>query len=94
VAAASVGGFVSRTCGRKGGSMKPGDIGDLLQLRQHMGHLIDNLQVYLHLDVIESNYDLLLQKVAAAQVWASDRRASGTSGFACNVTPAGKWMWW
>jgi hypothetical protein len=33
-----------------------------------MGHLTDNLQVYLQLDVVESNFDLLLQQVEAAQV--------------------------
>lgn len=58
----------SRLCGRKDGRVQPGDIGDLLQLRQHMGHLTDNLQVYLQLDVVESNFDLLLQQVEAAQV--------------------------
>jgi hypothetical protein len=41
-----------------------------------MGHLIGNLQVYLHLDVIETNYDTLIHKVAAAQVrQGSNRRA-------------------
>jgi hypothetical protein len=59
---------VYRLCGRKGGGTQARDIGELLQLRQHMGHLIGNLQVYLQLDVIESNYDWLLGQLAAAQV--------------------------
>lgn len=40
----------------------------LLQLRQHMGHLIGNLQIYLQLDVVDSNFALLQAKVAQAQV--------------------------
>jgi hypothetical protein len=60
--------LLCRLCGRKGGSTQARDIGELLQLRQHMGHLIGNLQVYLQLDVIESNYDWLLGQLAAAQV--------------------------
>jgi hypothetical protein len=48
--------------------MQPRGIGELLQLRQQLGHLIGNLQVYFHLDVIETHFDALLHKVAAAQV--------------------------
>lgn len=33
-----------------------------------MGHLISNLQVYLQLDVVEANFDELVQQVEAAQV--------------------------
>jgi len=60
--------LLHRLCGRKGGSTRPQDIGELLRLRQHMGHLITNLQVYLQLDVIEANFDWLEHQVAAAQV--------------------------
>jgi hypothetical protein len=57
-----------RLCGRKGGGTRARDIGELLQLRQYLGHVLSNLQLYLQLDVIETNYELLLEKVAAAQV--------------------------
>lgn len=60
--------LLHRLCGRKGGSTRPQDIGELLRLRQQMGHLITNLQVYLQLDVIEANFDWLEHQVAAAQV--------------------------
>ncbi|ESP01051.1 hypothetical protein LOTGIDRAFT_55038, partial [Lottia gigantea] len=34
-----------------------------LQLRTHMGFLVDNLQYYLQVDVIESQYGILLDKI-------------------------------
>lgn len=57
-----------RLCGRKGGGTQARDIGELLQLRQYLGHVMGNLQLYLQLDVIETNYEWLLGQVAAAQV--------------------------
>ena len=72
-AATSTAFFCPRLCGRKGGGARPcvveaQDIGGLLRLRHNMGHVITNLQLYLQLDVIESNFDWLQQQLAAAQV--------------------------
>lgn len=58
----------ARLCGHSGGSTQAADIKPLLQLRHHMGHLIGNLQIYLQLDVVESNFAQLQAKVAQAQV--------------------------
>ena len=55
-------------CGRGGSTTREADIAPLLQLRQHMAHLVSNLQIYLQQDVIETNYTILEEKVAAAQV--------------------------
>lgn len=57
---------------------------DLLVLRQHMGHLITNLQVYLQLDVIEAHFDTLQHKVAQAQVLRGGRIRAG-GGWAVDV---------
>ncbi|KAF6261046.1 gamma-tubulin complex component protein [Scenedesmus sp. NREL 46B-D3] len=66
---------LGRLCGRGGGGTSASDISPLLQLRQHMGHLISNLQIYLQLDVVESNYAKLQEKVAAAQDFAEAEHA-------------------
>ncbi|WIA33536.1 hypothetical protein OEZ86_006660 [Tetradesmus obliquus] len=66
---------LGRLCGRGGGGTSASDITPLLQLRQHMGHLVGNLQIYLQLDVVESNYARLQEKVAAAQDFEEAERA-------------------
>ncbi|KAF8058112.1 GCP4 [Scenedesmus sp. PABB004] len=66
---------LGRLCGRRGGGTSPADITPLLQLRQHMGHLVGNLQIYLQLDVVETNYARLVDKVAAAQDFAEAEHA-------------------
>lgn len=43
-------------------------LSQLLALRQHMGHLVTHLQVYLQQDVVESSYSQLMERIAAAQV--------------------------
>jgi hypothetical protein len=50
-----------------GGAAASG-VASLLQLRQHMGHLVTNLQIYLQLDVIDTNFSRLQQAIAQAQV--------------------------
>lgn len=39
----------------------------LWQLRHHMGHFITNLQIYLQVDVIESNFSLLKEAILNSQ---------------------------
>lgn len=39
------------------------DLGDSWQLRTHMAFLVDNLQYYLQVDVIESQYKILMDKI-------------------------------
>ena len=47
----------------------------LWQLRQHMAHFITNLQIYIQVDVIESNYAQLQQRIADAQDFMEAERA-------------------
>lgn len=56
----------------------------LLLLRQHMGHLIGNLQIYLQLDVVDSNFAQLQAKVAQAQV---QRMRGGDKSFCFCISP-------
>eukprot|EP00878_Enallax_costatus_P030452 GHUV01033156.1.p1 GENE.GHUV01033156.1~~GHUV01033156.1.p1 ORF type:complete len:360 (+),score=144.69 GHUV01033156.1:480-1559(+) len=56
-----------RSCGRKGSTIEHHLVMPLLALRHHMGLLIGNLQVYLQVDVVESNFAQLQAKVAQAQ---------------------------
>ncbi|KAI8466120.1 MAG: gamma tubulin interacting protein [Monoraphidium minutum] len=74
------GGGVAGGGGRRGGSGGGGggggaDVVPLLQLRQHMAHLVTNLQIYLQVDVIESNFSALERRVAAAQDFSEAERA-------------------
>lgn len=59
---------IARSCGRKGSTIQHDMVMPLLALRHHMGLLIGNLQVYLQVDVVESNFAQLQAKVAQAQV--------------------------
>jgi len=47
----------------------------LMPLRQWMAHLVNNLQIYIQVDVIESNYSQLESSISAAQDFAAAERA-------------------
>ncbi|KAF5834637.1 Spc98 family-domain-containing protein [Dunaliella salina] len=60
---------------RAEGSGAKATLQDLRQLRHHMSHLISNLQIYIQVDVIESNYSQLEARIAAAQDFSEVERA-------------------
>jgi hypothetical protein len=69
-----------------GGAAASG-VASLLQLRQHMGHLVTNLQIYLQLDVIDTNFSRLQQAIAQAQV----RHCALHPANLCYALPAAAW---